>query len=189
MKLIVGLGNPGEKYEDTRHNIGFKVIDYLAQEYNGTAFREKFQGLISEITYKDDKILLLKPQTYMNLSGNSVNDVVKFFKLNPKEDLIVAFDDMDLKSGQIKIKRKGSAGGHNGMKSIVSHLGEEFIRVKLGIGKPDTREEVINYVLGRFGKSELELINPLIEKGAKASKALATAKEIERVIEKYNRKD
>jgi len=151
MKLIVGLGNPGEKYEDTRHNIGFKVIDYLVEEYNGTAFREKFQGLISEITYKDDKILLLKPQTYMNLSGNSVNDVVKFFKLNPKEDLIVAFDDMDLKSGQIKIKRKGSAGGHNGMKSIISHLGEEFIRVKLGIGKPDTREEVINYVLGRFG--------------------------------------
>ena len=176
MKLIVGLGNPGEKYEDTRHNIGFKVIDYLVEEYNGTAFREKFQGLISEITYKD-------------LSGNSVNDVVKFFKLNPKEDLIVAFDDMDLKSGQIKIKRKGSAGGHNGMKSIISHLGEEFIRVKLGIGKPDTREEVINYVLGRFGKSELELITPLIEKGAKASKSLATAKEIDRVIEKYNRKD
>ena len=81
MKLIVGLGNPGEKYEDTRHNIGFKVIDYLVEEYNGTVFREKFQGLISEITYKDDKILLLKPQTYMNLSGNSVNDVVKFFKL------------------------------------------------------------------------------------------------------------
>ena len=105
--LIVGLGNPGEKYEDTRHNIGFKVIDYLVQEYNGTAFKEKFQGLISEITYKDDKILLLKPQTYMNLSGNSVNDVVKFFKLNPKEDLIVAFDDMDLKCAY----RETSEGG------------------------------------------------------------------------------
>lgn len=188
MKLIVGLGNPGEKYDGTRHNIGFEVIDYLANEYDAPSFREKFQGLLTEIQYKDDKILLLKPQTFMNLSGDSVKDVVKFFKLNPKEDVIVAFDDMDLKQGQIKIKRQGGAGGHNGIKSIISHLGEEFIRVKLGIGKPETREEVINYVLGRFGKSELELINPLIETGAKASKALATAKEIERVIEKYNRK-
>jgi PTH1 family peptidyl-tRNA hydrolase len=188
MKLIVGLGNPGEKYDGTRHNIGFEVIDYLAKEYNAAPFREKFQGLITEIQYKDDKIFLLKPQTYMNLSGESVRDVVKFFKLNPKEDLIVAFDDMDLKQGQIKIKRQGGAGGHNGIKSIISHVGEEFIRVKLGIGKPETKEEVINYVLGRFGKSELELINPLIEKGAKASKSLATAKEIERVIEKFNRK-
>lgn len=189
MKLIVGLGNPGEKYAGTRHNIGFEVIDYLAKEYNAPPFREKFKGLVSEIQYKDDKILLLKPQTYMNLSGDSVSDLVKFFKLNPKEDLIVAFDDMDLKSGQIKIKRKGSAGGHNGMKSIISHVGEEFIRVKLGIGKPEVKEEVINYVLGRFGKSEMEFINPLIEKGAKAAKSLATSKEIDRVIEKYNRKD
>lgn len=188
MKLIVGLGNPGEKYSGTRHNIGFEVVDFLQKELDGAPFREKFQGLLSEITYKDDKILLLKPQTYMNLSGNSVNDVIKFFKLNPKEDLIVAFDDMDLKSGQIKIKEKGSAGGHNGIKSIISHLGEEFIRVKLGIGKPETREDIINYVLGRFGKSEMEQILPLIEKGAKASKALATAKDISRVIEKYNRK-
>ena len=160
----------------------------MAREYEGTAFREKFQGLVSEINHKDEKILLLKPQTYMNLSGNSVMELVKFFKLNPKEDLIVAFDDMDLKSGQIKIKRKGSAGGHNGIKSIISHVGEEFIRVKLGIGKPETKEEVINYVLGKFGKAEMELIEPLIEKGAKASKSLATAKDIERVVEKYNRK-
>ena len=159
MKLIVGLGNPGEKYEDTRHNIGFKVIDYLVEEYNGTAFREKFQGLIREITYKDDKILLLKPQTYMNLSGNSVNDVVKFFKLNPKEDLIVAFDDMDLKSGQIKIKRKGSAGGHNGMKNIISHLGSEaFVRIRVGIGEKPKGYDLADYVLSRFSKKEQELL-------------------------------
>ena len=188
MKLIVGLGNYGKEYDNTRHNIGFRFRDaYLA--VTNVVWKNKFKGLYCEKTINNEKVIFLKPQTYMNLSGNSVNDVVKFFKLNPKEDLIVAFDDMDLKSGQIKIKRKGSAGGHNGMKSIISHLGEEFIRVKLGIGKPDTREEVVNYVLGKFGKSELELINPLIEKGAKASKSLATAKEIDRVIEKYNRKD
>lgn len=188
MKLIVGLGNPGDKYENNRHNIGFKVIDELKKNNEGSDYREKFQGLLSEIKYKDDKILLLKPQTYMNLSGNSVNELIRFYKLDPKEDLIVVFDDMDLKSGQIKIKRKGSAGGHNGIKSIISHVGEEFIRVKLGIGKPETREDVINYVLGNFSREELEIINPLIEEGMKASKSLATAKEIERVIEKFNRK-
>lgn len=188
MKLIVGLGNPGEKYDKTRHNIGFDVIDYLAKEYKVENFREKFQGLIGDFTIKDEKIILLKPTTYMNLSGNSIQEVVKFYKLDPKEDLIVAYDDMDLKLGAIKIKRKGSPGGHNGIKSIISHCGEEFFRVKCGIGKPESREEVVNYVLGKFSKEEREEIDELVELAGKASKSLATAKSAERVIEKYNRK-
>ncbi len=106
MKLIVGLGNPGEKYDKTRHNIGFDVIDYLAKEYKVENFREKFQGLIGDFNIKDEKIILLKPTTYMNLSGNSIQEVIKFYKLDPKEDLIVAYDDMDIKLGGIKIKRK-----------------------------------------------------------------------------------
>ncbi len=188
MKLIVGLGNPGEKYDKTRHNIGFDVIDYLAKEYKVETFREKFQGLIVDFNIKDEKIILLKPTTYMNLSGNSVQEVIKFYKLNPKEDLIVVYDDMDIKLGGIKIKRKGSAGGHNGIKSIISHCGEEFFRVKCGIGKPEIREEIINYVLGKFSKVEREIVEKLVETGGKASKSLATAKSVERVIEKFNRK-
>lgn len=188
MKLIVGLGNPGEKYDKTRHNIGFEVIDALAKKYDVTNFREKFQGEIGEFSIKDEKIFLLKPTTYMNLSGNSVGEVMKFYKMDAAEDLIVVYDDMDLKSGQLKIKQKGSAGGHNGIKSIISHVGEDFFRVKCGIGKPSSREEVVNYVLGRFSKEEREEIDPLVETAMKASKSLATAKSVDKVIAKYNRK-
>lgn len=188
MKLIVGLGNPGEKYDKTRHNIGFEVIDALAKEYKVENFRGKFQGEVGDFTIKDEKIILLKPMTYMNLSGNSVNEVIKFYKLDPTTDLIVVYDDMDLDTGRLKIKQKGSAGGHNGIKSIISHVGEEFIRVKCGIGKPRVREDVVNYVLGKFTKEEEEEVELLIETAMKASKSLATAKSIEKVIGKYNRK-
>lgn len=188
MKLIVGLGNPGEKYEKTRHNIGFMIIDHLAEKLEITNFREKFQGLIGETILNGEKVILLKPQTYMNLSGNSIKEVVSFYKMDIEEDVVVVFDDMDLKLGQIKIKQKGGAGGHNGLKSIISHFGENFIRIKCGIGKPESREEVVNYVLGNFSKSNQEIINELIETSSKAAKSICTAKSIERVIEKVNRK-
>lgn len=188
MKLIVGLGNPGEKYEKTRHNIGFMVIDHLAEKLEIGNFREKFQGLIGETVLNGEKVMLLKPQTFMNLSGNSIKEVVNFYKMDIEEDVIVIFDDMDLKLGQLKIKQKGRAGGHNGLKSIISHFGENFTRVKCGIGKPQTREEVINYVLGNFSKSNQETVDELIETASKAAKSICTAKSIERVIEKFNRK-
>jgi PTH1 family peptidyl-tRNA hydrolase len=188
MKLVVGLGNPGDKYEKTRHNIGFEVIEALAAELKVPSFREKFQGLIGEAYVKDEKVFLLKPQTYMNLSGNSIAEVINFYKLDPKEDLIVIYDDMDLDLGRLKIKKKGSAGGHNGIKSIISHLGEEFIRVKCGIGKAKSREETVNFVLGKFSKEERELADELVEKAVKASVSLSTAKSIDRVIEKFNRR-
>ncbi len=188
MKLIVGLGNPGDKYEKTRHNIGFEVIDALAEELEISNFREKFQGLVGEAYVKEDKVLLLKPQTYMNLSGNSIAEVIKFYKIDPVEDLVVVYDDMDLDLGRLKIKKKGSAGGHNGIKSIISHLGGEFIRIKCGIGKAKSREETVNFVLGKFSKEERELADELVEKACKASKSIITAKSIDRVIEKFNRK-
>lgn len=188
MKLIVGLGNPGKEYDKTRHNIGFDIIDMLAEDLKVTGFREKFQGLIAESQIDGEKVFLLKPMTYMNLSGNSIKEVVKFYKLDPKEDLIVIYDDMDLALGQMKIKLKGSAGGHNGIKSIISHLGEEFYRIKCGIGKAKRREETVGFVLGGFSKDEMKEIEPLMDDAVKASKAIVTAKNIDRVIQKYNKK-
>ncbi len=188
MKLIVGLGNPGKEYNNTRHNIGFDVIDLLAEDLKITAFREKFQGLIGETTIDDEKVFLLKPMTYMNLSGNSIKEVISFYKMDPVEDLIVIYDDMDLSLGQLRIKLKGSAGGHNGIKSIISHLGNDFYRIKCGIGKAKRREETVNFVLGRFSKEEMEEVIPLMEDAAKASKSIVIAKNIDRVIQKYNKR-
>lgn len=189
MKLIVGLGNPGDKYSKTRHNIGFDVIDDLADTLNINNFRDKFNGDLGEAIVDGEKVLLLKPMTFMNLSGDSVREAIKFYKLDPKKDLIVIYDDMDIPLGKLKIKEKGRAGGHNGVKSIISHLGEEFLRIKCGIGKPKKNEEVVHFVLGEFGKKEREEeILPLIDTAGKAAKSLVTAKSIARVIEKFNRK-
>jgi len=189
MKLIVGFGNPGDKYEDTRHNIGFKIIDMLAKELEVTNFRVKFQGLVGEANLDGEKVLLLKPQTFYNLLGNSVSEIVKFYKLDPKEDIIVVYDDLDLNPGKTKIKAKGSSGGNNGMKSMISHFGDEFLRVKCGIGKAKSKEATVNHVLGNFGKTEFsEEIDPMMEKAVKGIKSLILAKDPLRVIEKYNRR-
>lgn len=188
MKLIVGLGNPGKEYDGTRHNIGFDIIDLLAKELEVVNFREKFQGLIAETMIKDEKVFLLKPMTYMNLSGNSIKEVMKFYKMDPIEDLIVIYDDMDLPLGQLRIKLKGSAGGHNGIKSIISHMGNDFFRVKCGIGKAKRKEETVNFVLGGFSKSEMEEVESLMEDAVKAVQSIVTAKNIDRVIQKYNKK-
>ncbi|MEG1364678.1 MAG: aminoacyl-tRNA hydrolase [Cetobacterium sp.] len=144
MKLIVGLGNPGREYERTRHNVGFEIIDDIAKQISVTGFKEKYQGLLAEGNLGGEKVLLLKPQTYMNLSGNSVAQVVKFYKIDPVTEMIVIFDDMDLPLGKIRVKEKGSAGGHNGIKSIISHLGQDFMRIKCGIGKAKTKDENVN---------------------------------------------
>lgn len=188
MKLIVGLGNPGEKYKGTRHNIGFEAIDFIAKEFQVDNFKKKYQGEISFFEWQGEKVALLKPLTYMNLSGNSIQEVVKFYKLDPREDLIVIYDDMDLDLARIKIKRKGRAGGHNGIKSIISHLGEDFIRIKCGIGKPEKKEDVINYVLGKFSKGEIEAVEEILIKNLEISKALLNTINVEKVISLYNRK-
>ncbi len=158
MKLIVGLGNIGSEYNNTRHNIGFMCIDAFASKYMATFKENKsFKGSIAEIRIGNEKVLLLKPSTYMNLSGDSLILVAKFYKI-PTEDIIVINDDLDLPVGKIRFRAKGSAGGHNGLKSIIAQLGtEEFKRIKVGIDRSKTIS-VVDYVLGKFSKEDLEEI-------------------------------
>ncbi len=188
MKLIIGLGNPGKEYERTRHNVGFDILDKFAQNKNFPGFKEKFQGLITEKNIDGEKVLLLKPQTYMNLSGNSIIQVIKFYKLDPKNDIIVIYDDMDLPLGKLRLKGNGSAGGHNGIKSIISHIGQDFMRAKCGIGKAKTKDENINFVLGRFTREEDELIQPMFERVISLIEDFINDTQIDKMMQKYNKK-
>ena len=166
MFLIVGLGNPGLQYENTRHNIGFKVIDNIAKEYNIEINRQKFKGVYGEGFINGEKVILLKPSTYMNLSGESIREVVDFYKLT-NEDVIVIYDDISLDVGRLRIREKGSAGGHNGIKSIIAHLGTDvFPRIKVGVGQPDV--DLVNYVLGKFSDKEMEVLSESIDASTKA---------------------
>lgn len=186
MKLIVGLGNPGKKYENTRHNIGFMVIDSLKKELGILGENSKFQGLISEKNINGEKFLFLKPQTFMNLSGNSIVEAVNFYKLDIKKDVFIIYDDMDLELGRLRVKEKGSAGGHNGMKSIISYLGSEFIRIRCGIG--GAKYNVIDHVIGAFDKDEQELVNEMIKKCVECLLDVINLDKIEKIMQKYNTK-
>jgi PTH1 family peptidyl-tRNA hydrolase len=159
MFLIVGLGNPGKEYESTRHNVGFMTVDVLAEAFRFGAFRAKFDGLIAEGTIEGEKVYILKPQTYMNLSGNSVIKAARFYKILP-QNVVVIHDDMDLPVGKIKAKIGGGAGGHNGLKSIDAALGANYNRIRIGVGHPQgSAEEVVNHVLSGFGKQDKMLID------------------------------
>lgn len=161
MFLIVGLGNPGNKYKNTRHNIGFEAIDSIANKYNIDVNRIKFKGEYGEGFIGSEKVILLKPTTYMNLSGESIREIVDFYKLT-NEDILVIYDDISLDVGKLRIRKKGSAGGHNGIKSIISHLGtDEFSRIKIGVGQP--KGDLVNHVLGVFSKDELEVLQESLE--------------------------
>ena len=163
MKLIVGLGNPGSEYAKTRHNVGFMLIDALANEYNVTLWKEKFEAQIAEIYIGTQKVLLVKPQTYMNNSGQAVGPLMRWYKLEP-EDVIVAHDDMDIPAGAIRIRKKGSSGGHNGIKSLISHLGSEnFARVRLGVGRPLAGWTVVNHVLAPFPQEDKVAVDEAIK--------------------------
>ena len=158
MFLIVGLGNPGKEYENTRHNAGFMVVDALAQKFGFGVFKEKFDGLIAEGKMAKEKVYILKPQTYMNLSGNAVVKAANFYKILP-QNVIVIHDDMDLPLGKIKAKLGGGAGGHNGLKSIDAAITPNYNRIRIGVGHPEGRgEEVVNHVLSGFGKAEKEIL-------------------------------
>ena len=157
MKLIVGLGNPGKEYENTRHNAGFKFIDKFAKSKKINFNKEKFKGLYTEFICNDEKIILLKPQKYMNLSGEVVMKFKDFFKIN-LEDILIICDDLDTPLGKIKIKYKGSSGGHNGLKDIENHLhSQEYKRIKIGISN-DKNQDKINYVIGKMPKEELDVL-------------------------------
>jgi len=163
MYLVVGLGNPGDEYAKTRHNIGFMAADKIFSRYNFTPFKNKFEGLLAEGTIENEKILLLKPQTFMNLSGNSVAKVASFYKIEPK-NIIVIHDDKDLALGKIKAKIGGSAGGHNGLKNIDSHIGTEYNRIRVGAGSPQEHHtDTINFVLSRFSKAEMEILQERLD--------------------------
>ena len=154
MWLIVGLGNPGRDYALNRHNIGFLAVDVLA---DGATWSGKFQGHIAECRLGTDKHILLKPQTYMNLSGESVGKAAHFYKI-PPENILVIHDDLDLPLGKLRVKQGGGHGGHNGLKSIDAHLGKEYWRLRLGIGHPGDKERVTGHVLGNFSKAEMEIV-------------------------------
>lgn len=185
MKVVIGLGNPGKEYENTRHNIGFMAVDKMREKYSLDE-KTKFQGLISEKSIKGEKIIFLKPQTFMNLSGNSVIEIINFYKLNPKEDIIVVYDDMDLPFGQLRVKDKGSSGGHNGIKSIISHIGEDFIRIKCGIGSK--KNDAVEHVLGKFSQTEQSELNEMMIEILNCIEAIISVQNLTQVMQIYNKK-
>ena len=186
MKVVIGLGNPGKKYEKTRHNIGFIAVDSLRKKLNVSDEREKFQALVSEKNIDGEKVIFFKPQTFMNLSGNSVIEIVNFYKLDPKKDIIVIYDDMDLSFGDIRIREKGSSGGHNGIKSIISHIGEEFIRIKCGIGAKE--KDAVDHVLGEFNQTEQKDLEEILEKIYNCVIEMLSVQNLDRIMQKYNKK-
>ena len=167
MYLIVGLGNPEEDYSKTRHNMGFNTINKIAKEYNIEVNKKKFDALYGEGFIENEKVILLKPQTYMNLSGKSIIQVVNFYKI-PVENIFVIYDDIDVEPGKIKIRKKGSSGSHNGMKSVIAELQtEDFARIRVGIGQPKYKNDMVNYVIGSIPEEEIESLDKGTTKAAK----------------------
>ncbi len=171
MIIIAGLGNPGREYAPTRHNVGFDVIDVLAEKYNIRMNKLKFKGVTGEGTIDGKKVLLLKPSTYMNNSGLSIREAVSFYKVEMK-DLLIIYDDIDIDFGTIRIRKKGSAGSHNGMKSIIYHLTDDsFPRIKIGIGKKPEGYDLADFVLSKFSQDERKIIDETIRKASDATEA------------------
>jgi PTH1 family peptidyl-tRNA hydrolase len=160
MLLFVGLGNPGKAYAGNRHNIGFMALDAIARDTNAPGFRSRFQGLYTELSIDGEKVILLKPETYMNESGRAVGEAARYYKLELSK-IIVFHDELDLSPGKVRVKKGGSNAGHNGLKSITEHLGNDYRRVRIGIGHPGVKEAVRNYVLGDFAKNETAWVEAL----------------------------
>ena len=183
MYLVVGLGNPGKEYEGTRHNIGFEAIDYLSDKYNIELNREKFKGVFGEGFIQGKKVILLKPTTYMNLSGESIREVVNFYKIS-NEEVIVIYDDISLEVGRLRIREKGSHGGHNGIKSIIANLGTDvFPRVKIGVGAP--KGNLVSHVLGKFSDDEVEILRETIKASSDAV-SIMISKDTKEAMNKLN---
>lgn len=188
MYVIAGLGNPGKRYAKTRHNVGFDTLDIIADRYRIDVTTEKFKALVGTGVIDGQKVILVKPQTFMNLSGESLRLVCDFYKIDVEEELIVIYDDISLEPGQIRIRKKGSAGGHNGMKSIITHLGTQiFKRVKVGVGAKPEGYDLADYVLGRFSFSERLEMEEAFDRAARAAAALVT-QDPQTVMNGYNKK-
>lgn len=186
MYIIVGLGNPEPEYSNTRHNMGFDTINKLAKQYEIDVSRTKFNGLYGSGVIEKQKVILLKPQTFMNLSGECVKAFVDFYKLQTATDVIVVYDDMDIEPGTVKIKKKGGPGSHNGAKSVVHELeNDDFMRIRIGIGKPEEQEDRINYVIGKLQEEEGNILQQGIELAVQA--IVETMKHgIDSAMNKYN---
>jgi PTH1 family peptidyl-tRNA hydrolase len=172
MKLFVGLGNPGAEYAFNRHNVGFMAVDAIAASYGFSAWRNRFSGLLAEGRLGGEKVLILKPQTFMNESGRATGEAMRFYKLDER-DVIVFHDELDLAPGKVRVKMGGSHAGHNGLKSLTAHLGNNYTRVRIGIGHPGHRERVVGYVMHDFSKADYDWLEPLLGAIAEAAPDLA----------------
>ena len=188
MYIIAGLGNPTLAYEGTRHNVGFDVIDALADQYNISVDGRKSRALIGKGIIEGQKAILVKPQTYMNLSGESVGALVDYYKVDEETELIVIYDDVSLDVGQLRIRKKGSAGGLNGIKNIIAHLGTEtFLRIKVGVGEKPKKYDLADYVLGHFSKAERKIMEEGYQKAIRAVTMMING-ETDAAMNEYNRK-
>ena len=188
MYIIVGLGNPTSQYEGTRHNVGFDVIDAIADQYNITMDIRKHRAFCGKGVIAGQKVILAKPQTYMNLSGESVRSLVEYYKIDEEEELIVIYDDVSLDVGQLRIRKKGSAGGHNGIKNIIAHLGHSvFPRIKVGVGEKPKHYDLADYVLGHFNKEEQDIMAESYKKASQAIEMMVTG-EIDAAMNEDNKK-
>ena len=175
MVIIAGLGNPTKEYEHTRHNVGFDTIDCIADQYGISVNEKKHRALVGKGMIEGQKVILLKPQTFMNLSGESIRAAVDFYKVDEKEELIVIYDDISLPPGQLRIRKKGSAGGHNGIKNIIAHLGHDtFMRIKVGVGEKPAGYDLADYVLGHFSKEDRAIMDDAFKEAAEAVKMMIT---------------
>jgi peptidyl-tRNA hydrolase, PTH1 family len=189
MYIIVGLGNPKSEYKNTRHNIGFDVIDVLSDKYDIITEVKKHRAFCGKGFIEGQKVVLAMPQTYMNLSGESVKSLVDYYKVDIKTELIVIFDDVSLDLGQLRIRKQGTAGGHNGMKNIISQLGtDEFMRVRMGVGEKPKGYDLADYVLGHFSKGEREIMDETVIKATEAIKVMVTDG-ADRAMNLYNKKN
>lgn len=188
MFIIAGLGNPDRQYEGTRHNVGFDVIDRLADKYNIAVDVKKHRALLGKGVIEGQKVILAKPQTYMNLSGESIRSLVDYYKIDGEHELLVIYDDINLGVGQLRIREKGSAGGHNGIKNIIAYLGTQvFPRIRVGVGEKPSRYDLADYVLGHFSRAEKELMDEGYDHAVKAVGMILSGR-IGDAMSEYNRK-
>ena len=188
MYLVAGLGNPGKQYEATRHNMGFDTIDYLIEEYKVPQGGVKFNAMYGKTMIGGEKVILMKPLSFMNLSGGPIRDMVNYFKIDPETELIVIYDDIDLDPGQLRIRKQGSAGGHNGIKDIIRQLGtEKFLRIKVGVGAKPKGWDLADHVLGRFGSNERKLVEEAQERACKAVEMIL-ADSVDAAMNQFNKK-
>lgn len=188
MYIIAGLGNPGKEYENTRHNVGFDVIDTLAEKYNISVLELKHKAMIGKGYIEGQKVVLVKPLTYMNLSGESIRPIVDYYKSDTEQELIVISDDISLPPGQLRVRKKGSAGGHNGLKNIIKMLGtENFQRIRMGVGEKPKNYDLADWVLGHFNKEDRAGIDEAADKAVRAVEMMIRG-DVDNAMNEFNRK-